>query len=263
MLKNFRQNLFSELMKIGCSKVCKIVALLVIGVQGLLAYVAAKQNLSVGLNATPETCPGLLEAMPPFEFMGFDVIMFGTIPMIVLGAICGSTEYKMHSLRITLLSFGKKSRVFVVKTISVTFLAFILSLTSVVVVITITHMTFGKEGLTPIVFNETVWKYISLSTIAITLLTILAYVIGFLCRTAVFPMLFLIIQAYNVGDMLTERFTICKLLPVSLVNRLIATSENMLTPNPMQNIAWLLAWIVVIGTVGFWRFLKSDLRGEY
>ena len=60
MLKNFRQNLFSELMKIVCSKVYKIVALLVIGAQGILAYVAAKQNLFIGLDATPETCPELL-----------------------------------------------------------------------------------------------------------------------------------------------------------------------------------------------------------
>lgn len=263
MLKNFRQNLFSELMKIVCSKVYKIVALLVIGAQGILAYVAAKQNLFIGLDATPETCPELIEAMPAIEFLGFDVIMFSTIPMIVLGAICGAAEYKMHSLRTTLLALGKKSRVFITKTIVVTLVAFILSLVSVIVTIAITHVTFGKEGLNPIVFNATVWKHISLSIIAITLLTVLAYVIGFLCRTAVFPMLFLIIQAYNVGDMLAERFEICKLLPVSLVNRMIASSESMLTPHPLQNIAWLLAWIVVVGIVGFFVFWKMDLRGEY
>ncbi|MGN0395047.1 MAG: hypothetical protein ACI4EF_06765 [Coprococcus sp.] len=263
MLKNFRQNLFSELVKLYCSKVCKIVMLLVIGVQGFLAYIAAKQILSVGLEATPETCPELIEAMPPIEFMGFDVVMFSTIPMIVLGSICGASEYKMHSLRTTLLSIGKKSRVFFAKTFSITLAAFILSLVSVIVTITITHITFGEAGLIPIVFNSTVWKHIYLSVTAITLLTVLAYVFGFLCRTTVFPMMFLIIQAYNIGDILAEHFAICRLLPVSLVNRLIVSSESILTPHPILNIAWLLVWIVVTGVAGFLMFNKSDLRGEY
>lgn len=263
MLKNFKQNLFSELMKLCYLKVCKIVALLVIGAQGFFAYVAAKQVLSIGLDATPDTCPELIEGLPPIEFIGFDVIMFSTIPMIVLGAICGAGEYKQHCLRTTLLSLGKKNRVFTAKIISVTLVAFILSMVSVVVTITITHMTLGEEGLVPIIFNTIVWKHIFLSTTAVTLLTVLAYVIGFLCRTAVVPMVFLIIQAYNIGDMLAERFVICRLLPVSLVNRLIASSESMLTSHPLQNIAWLLVWITVIGMTGFLMFQKSDLRGEY
>ena len=86
---------------------------------------------------------------------------------------------------------------------------------------------------------------------------------AFLCRSAVFPLLFLIIQAYNVGDLLAEKFFFCRLLPVSLANRLIASSESMLTDHPAQNILVLLLWVAVIGTAAYLLFRKRDLRGEY
>lgn len=263
MVTVFGQKLHSELLKIRCTTVWMVVAILVTAAQGFLAFVSAKQNLAVGLTATPETCPDLLEAMPPLAFMGFDVILFSTIPLIVLGAVIGAAEYKQHCLRTTLLSLGKKSDVFFAKTLALTMHALILAAVSVILTITVTHLTFGAEGLQPLVFTPEVWRYIALSITALTLLTILAYIMGFLCRSAVFPLLFLIIQAYNVGDLLAERFAVCRLLPVSLVNRLIASSESMLTNNPAQNILILLLWVAVTGIAAYLLFRKRDLRGEY
>ena len=95
------------------------------------------------------------------------------------------------------------------------------------------------------------------------MLTVLSYIMGFLCRSAVFPLLFLIIQAYNVGDLLAEKLAVCRLLPVSLVNRLIASSESMLTSTPVRNIFLLILWIVLIGIAAYLSFCKRDLRGEY
>ena len=112
MVTGFWQKLHSELIKIRSTTVWKVVAILVTAAQGFLAFVSAKQNLAVGLDATPETCPDLIEAMPPLAFMGFDVILFSTIPLIVLGAVIGAAEYKQHCLRTTLLSLGKKTNVF-------------------------------------------------------------------------------------------------------------------------------------------------------
>ena len=263
MMKRFRQNLCSELFKIGCTKVCRIVTILVTVMQGFLAYISAKQILSVGLDAVPDASNGLLEAMPPIEYMGFDVIMFSTIPMIVFGATCGASEYKLHGMRTTLLYLGDKKRLYAVKLIATTLFAFTISLVSVITTITITHLTLGKEGLVPLVFNVTVWKFIIMAVISITLTTLLSYVIGFLFRTAVVPLLFLIIQAYNVGDMIAEKFKVCRLLPVSLANRMIASSESMLSPHPVYNTLGLFIWIVVFAFAGFLLFRKSDLRGEY
>ena len=263
MWKNFRQNIHSELLKIFCSRSFKIVALLIIIIQGIIAFISAQQILSVGLDATPETCHGLLEPMPPIEYMGFDVVMLSTIPMIVLGSIWGSAEFKHHCLRTSLLSYGNKNSLFAAKTTAVIIISFMLSIISVIICITITHFTFGNEGLVPILFNVQVWKFIILAIVAVALLTIVSYAIGFLFRTAVVPMLFLIIQAYNIGDMLAEHFELCKLLPVSLANRLIASSESMLTSHPVQNIFGLLVWIIIVISAGYFIFRKIDLQGEY
>lgn len=263
MINHFSQKLRSELIKIQCMKVWTVVLILVTVIQGLLAFISANQNLAVGLDATPKTCSSLLEAMPPLAFMGFDVILFGTIPLIVLGAVVGAAEYKRHCLRTTLLSHGKKAYVFFAKTAALSLYALMLSTVSVILTITVTHLTFGSEGLTPLLFTSEVWCYIGLSTIALTLLTILSYVMGFLCRSAVFPLLFLIIQAYNVGDLLAKKFAICRLLPVSLVNRLIANSQSMLTSSPAQNVLFLLLWVAVVGTAAYLLFQRCDLRGAY
>lgn len=263
MIKGLWQKVHSELIKIRCTTVWKVVAILIAVVQVLLAFVSAKQNLAVGLNATPETHPDLLESMPPLAFMGFDVVLFSTIPLIVLGAIIGAAEYKNHCLRTTVLSLGKRKHAFLSKSVSLLLHAIILSFVSVLLTITVTHLALGAEGLTPLVFTAEVWHYILLSVIALTLLAVLSYTMGFLCRSAVFPLLFLIVQAYNVGDLLAEKFVFCRLLPVSLVNRLIASSESMLTSTPIQNILILILWIVLIGIAAYLSFYKRDLRGEY
>ncbi len=47
----------------------------------------------------PETNPELAEAIPPIEFLGFDVTLFGVFIMIVLGPIYGAEEYKCLAIR--------------------------------------------------------------------------------------------------------------------------------------------------------------------
>lgn len=262
MIKRSFQNMYSELLKICSMKVWAVVLILVTVAQGLLALVSAKQSLAVGLDATPESCPGLLEAMPILEFQGFDVILFGMIPLIVLGGVVGAAEFKQHCLRTTLLSCGTRSHVFFARTGALFLCALLLSVVSVVLTIAVTHLGLGEQGLTPLVFTPELWGFISLSTAALTLLTLLSYLMGFLCRSAVVPLLFLVVQAYNVGDLLAERFAACRLLPVSLANGLIASTQSALADDPAQNILFLLIWVVTIGAAAYLLFLKRDLGGE-
>ena len=49
----------------------------------------------VGIHATPETNPELAEAIPPIEFLGFDVTLFGVFIMIILGSILRSRGVQM------------------------------------------------------------------------------------------------------------------------------------------------------------------------
>lgn len=262
-MKIFINNLYSEILKIWHTTSCKVVTGILTLVQGFLAYVTAKQTMAVGLDAVPDEFNGLLEAMPPIEFMGFDCIMLGTIPMIVLGALWGASEYKLHCMRTTLLYFGKKKNLFCIKTIAVILLSFIITFISTVITISVTHLTFGQQGLKPLYFNSMVWNFILMSVISLTLLTVLSYFIGFLFRSSIVPMLFLVVQAYNLGNILAKKFEICKYLPVALANHLIASSETMFTLVPWQNISGLIIWCSVFAVISYIIFQKSDLKGVY
>lgn len=260
---DFFRILRSEALKFVYSRATRIILLLVFGLQTLLAFVSGKQILSIGLDATPETCPELLEAMPPLEYMGFDTVSFSTVLMIVLGAVYGANEFKHHSMRTTLLCAGARSRVFFAKSICIAFASFVISFLSVLITISVTHAVFGDQGLCPVILNTTVWKFILYATVALTMLTMISYLLGFLFRTGIIPMLFLIVQAYNIGNMLAERFVWARLLPVSLVNRLIASSESTLTLVPAWNICVLLLWIGALGVAAFLRFRNTEMQGGY
>lgn len=262
-MKSFINNLMSEILKLCYSKSFRIVAIIIIVAQSFLAYISAKQVLGVGLDAVPTATNGLIEAMPPIEYMGFDVILFGNIPMIVLGALFGAGEYKLHSLRTSMLSFGNKEKLFFSKSLAIALITMIMTFISSILTISITHYTFGSQGLKLLVFNSTVWKFIILSVVSLTLLTLLSYYIGFLFKTAVVPLLFLIIQAYNVGNILAEKISLCNYLPVCLSNHLIACSESSLSEHPIINILGLLIWVISFAAAGYILFKKSDLQGEY
>lgn len=260
---NFLRILHSELLKLWYMKATKIVVLLITILQSGLAYISGKQLLAVGLDATPETCKDLVVALPPLEYMGFDVVGFATIPLIVLGSIYGAGEYKRHSMRTTLLSTSKKEKVFASKLILIIIFSFMLSFLSIFITITVTHATFGEQGLKLFSFNPLVWKFIIVGALGLMLLTVLSFVIGFLFRTSIVPMLFLVPQVYNLGDILAEHFYICRFLPVSLVNSLIASSESIFASHPVRNIVFISIWILLISLIAFIRFFVSDLRGEY
>lgn len=259
---DFTRILYSELLKLWYTKTTRIVVLLVTILQSGLAYISARQILAVGLDATPETCSDLIGALPPLEYMGFDVVGFATIPLIVLGAIYGAGEYKRHCMRTTLLSTCQRATVFVSKILTIAMFSFLLSFLSIFITITVTHATFGVHGLEVFIFNSMVWKFILVGTIGLMLLTVLSFQIGFLFRTSIVPMLFLIPQVYNLGNILAKHFYICKFLPVSLVNSLIASSESTFSCQLATNITFIFVWILIIGMVAFIRFFISNL-GEY
>lgn len=262
-MSRFMSSLKSEFLKFCFSKTTKIVIMLIIFIQGFLAYVASKQILFVGLNATPETNKNLIEAIPSIELLGFEIILFGLLPMIVLGAIHGANEFKYHSMRTTLLSNNKRSLVFLTKLIFITISSWLLSLVSIAITISITHFSLGNVGLKPLVLTPLVWKYILFATLTWTGLTVLAFLISFLFKTAIISLLFLIPQVYNLGNLLAKHFSIAKLLPVFVGNSLIASSDKVLTDNPLKSVLILSLWILFFGLFAFLTFYKSDLGEQY
>lgn len=153
-MKRFLKCLHSEFLKLYYLKATKIVVGLAVFLQAVLAYIGAKQILAIGLNATPETNQALLETLPPLEYLGFESILIGIMPMVVLGAIYGAGEYQSHSMRTTLLSINKKSYVFSAKTIVLGVASAIIAALAIASTILVTHFALGQAGLNPFVFQK-------------------------------------------------------------------------------------------------------------
>lgn len=257
------RKILSELFKLISTKVFLIVAMIIIPVQSALGFVSAKQILSVGLNAVPTKENNLIEAMPPIEYFGFDVVLLSVMALIVMGAIFGAMEYKRHCMRTTLVYMGNRRDLLISKTSAVALLSFVLSFVSVFMTILVTHMTFKDQGLPLIVFNATVWKFMMSTSISLTAVTLLSYAMGFIFKTAIVPMIFLIVQAYNIGELLASKFRICRYLPIHLSNTLIPSSPDIYSASPVKTFLILVVWILVFMVTGYMMFSRKDLRGEY
>lgn len=262
-MNSFFKAFYSEVLKFSYMKATKIVLAIVLVLQTGLAYIAAKQILLVGLNATPETNHNLLEAIPSIEYLGFDVTLLGILPMIVLGALYGALDYKFHSMRTSLLSINKKTNLFVSKFITIAITSWLISILSILLTIIATHIVLGDKGLDVFNLPMIVWSFIFRDAFAWTALTVLSFLIGFLCRSAIIPLLFLIPQVYNLGDLLAEHFYLARFLPFALGKGLIASSEQTLTTSPFSNITFLSLWIFLFGCLAYVRFVKSDLGEVY
>lgn len=251
--------IFSEILKIIYNKASKIVLLIILVFQPLMAYFSSKQILSVGLDATPETNNSLVEAIPPVEYIGFDTILLGLFAMIILGAILGGMEFKNNSLRTSLLLYSDKGKFFTVKLLVLINFIFLISFLSIFLSISFAQLALGNEGINPLILSWKVWYLIFLSTISWTLLTILSYAIAFYFKSPIVALLFLLPQVYNLGDFLAGRIYIAKFLPVALGQELIATSPTKLSTVPAVNIVCLSLWGMIIAVLAYHKFIKSDI----
>ena len=253
---------YSELLKISYSKLFKIVLLILFIVQPFFSYLGIKAVLELGLQATPENTPILAEAIPPIEYLGFDTVMLGLMPMIILGAVYGGSEFKHHQLRTTLLANSNKKSLFFKKLMTLTLLSVILSFLSIIVTIEVAHVTLENLGLS-VLLSSKVWYFILLATLAWVSLTILSYFIAFLSRTAIASLLFLIPQIYNVGEFLSTHFEWGKVLPVALGNSFIASSETRFSSHPFWTVTVLFLWVFIFGLIAYRQFEKRDVGGKF
>ena len=140
-------SLHSEILKLLYRRATHVVLFLILVFQTFLANIGASQIVSVGIHATPETNPDLAEAIPPIEFLGFDVTLFGVFIMIILGSIYGAEEYKDSAIRTSLLSITNRSTFLVSKTLVWLIFSFIISFLSIFLTINMTHYVLGQDGL--------------------------------------------------------------------------------------------------------------------
>ncbi|MBP2623486.1 ABC transporter permease [Streptococcus oricebi] len=257
----FLYSLHSECLKLYYQRATHIVLLFLVFFQSFLAFVGGKQILETGLSATPETNSQLAEAIPPIEYIGFDVTLFGIFVMIILGAIHGSKEYKRGTIRTSALSVSNRWTLFISKLLVWLVFTVVLSFVSIFVTIVMTHIALGKSGLPLYSFNPNVWLFILYATLSWVFLGTLSYFIALLFKNSVVSMLFLLPQVYNIGSFLATHFVVAKYLPVALGQGLIASSPAALTKQVGASIVILLSWCGIIGLIAFVRFVKNDIGG--
>ncbi len=259
----FVRTTYSEFSKLINSRGWWIVFGLVIVLQPLLGLLEANQLLSIGLDATPTTHPDLLEAIPPLDYFGLDAALFGILPIVIWGGISGASEYKNHNLRTTMLYSNKRIELFSGKLLTILISTMLISFMSIFITVAITHIGLGDLGLNPLTLSLIAWKFIGYTAINWTLLTVLSFSIGLLCRNMIVPLVFLVPQIYNLGSYLAERWSWGEYLPVAAGNLIVATPVKSYPHDPMKGILILLLWIILTVLIALYSFIRSDVGGKY
>ncbi|MNC43581.1 ABC-2 family transporter protein [compost metagenome] len=239
-----------------------ICALLVV-IQPVFALNAAKSYVQIGLNATPETHPELAEPLPPLDYLGFNMVLFGLLPMVILGGIIGASEYKNHQLRTTLLCQSSRIKIFCAKVLALLIGSTFISLLTIFFSISITHFGLGALGLHPFYLSTIAWQFIGFSVLDWILLTILSFGIGMLFRNAIVPLVFLVPQVYNLGNYLAQRWGWGEYLPVAAGNLLFATPTAPFEHDPLKGGIILLTWVMLTLITSYYAFIRSDVGGKY
>lgn len=262
-MKSFCRAVRYEFFKLFSSRVWWIVAGLVLIIQPLLALIDISTVVQYGLDATPEQYPELALEFPPVEYMGIDIMLFGQMAVVILGAILGASEYKNHELRTTILCINKRSVIFSAKLFTVTASSFVLSFVAAYLTIAATHIGLGNLGLNPIILSTVTWQYIGYAVLNWVLLTVLSLGLGMLFRNAIIPLIFLIPQVYNLGNFLANKWEWGKYLPVAASNLLIAVPTDNFAHNPLMGGVILSLWAAAVLLIAYCRFARSDLGGTY
>ena len=263
MMDSFFRSVRFELNKIISMKLWWVICAAAIVVQPLLAFITARGYLKIGLEATPETQSGLLNALPPLDYFGFELVPFGVLPMVIFGGMIGGSEYLHHQLRTTLLVQSSRIKIFCAKALAVVVCGVIISSTAIYLTISITHFTLGGQGLPPISLSSTAWQFIGYSVLDWILLTILSFGLGMVFKNAIVPLAFLVPQIYNLGLYLAQKWDWGMYLPVAAGNLLFATPTDPFEHDPLKGVVVLLVWAIAALSVSCYTFIRNDVGGRY
>lgn len=260
---SFLRTTTSEFLKLVIEKSWLIVLGLIVIIQPGLAYIEAGQLLSTGLNATTESDSNLIESIPPIDYFGFDIAVFGLMAMVVFGGIAGAVEYRHHNLRTSVLCNNSRFELFTAKMLSIVSTTIVISFISIYLTVVASHSRLGELGLNPIQLSGIAWEYIGYTIINWTLITLLAFFLGMYFKNAIVPLVFLVPQIYNLGDFLVQKWSWTEFLPIAGGKMMVASPTSFLSHDPLKGGMILLAWAGVALLLGMYSFRKLDVGGEY
>ena len=262
-MKETMSLLHSEWLKICSTKAFKVSMAFMLLLVPAVSWLEGRQYLSVGLDATPETVPGLAEAIDPLEYLGLNGASMASMVLVILAGILGAMEFQSHSLRTSLLACNNRLKLLVGKLMTFACFSLASSFLSIYFSYMVMHLALGKEGLNPILLNQVAWSHLLWKALATAVLGLLSFLLGLLGRTMLLPLLFLVPQIYNLGNYLAAHTSWGAYLPQPAGELFVATPTSQYANNPLQGLLILGAWLLVIGGATSLRFLKTDLGGRY
>ena len=262
-MKETMSLLHSEWLKIRSIKAFKVSVALMLLLVPVVSWLEGRQYLSIGLDATPETVPNLINAIDPLEYLGLNGASMAVMVLVILAGILGAMEFQSHSLRTSLLICNNRLKLLVGKLMTFTCFSFAISFFSIYLSYIVMHLALGKEGLHPILLNQVAWSHLLWKALATALLGLLSFLLGLLGRTMLLPLIFLVPQLYNLGNYLAAHTSWGAYLPQPAGELFAATPTSQYANNPLQGLLILGTWLLVIGGMTSLRFLKTDLGGRY
>lgn len=257
MIALVRASVF-DVRKILSNRIFWIVALVILISQSLLALLEANQIAAIGVDATPQTNPDLIEALPPVAFMGFDVMPFGEAVIIVLGALLGAAEYSNRELRTTFLSIGRRPVVFVGKLIATVGLMLLLSMIANYFTLVLTHVGLGSQGLNPLGLASETWALLVRVVLTWTAYGMISWAIALIAKHWLVAMLLMVPQAVGLGDVLATSWPPARYLPVASGHCLTAIPTGACTFQPAA-VGVLTMMITVVVLVAGILFIRRDV----
>lgn len=234
-----------ESIKILTSRTWWVITPIVVVFQGFIAFMTGIGYAQIGIGATPETEPSLLEPLPPIEYFGFEFLPFGEAVIVVAAAILSSAEYRSDELRTTTLAINKRITSLASKLLSLTALVALLALVSIIVTIVSVHVGIGSEGLTLTTLPGVTWKHITMSAVYWSLLALLTYLVGIATRSWIPPMALFLPQVLGLGDWLAGRWDAASYLPTNAGHCWSATPEFSCSSSSGPFLAALIFWVLV------------------
>ncbi|MGT2845951.1 ABC transporter permease [Streptococcus massiliensis] len=253
----------SEWLKLKTSTALRNTWLLVLIVVPIFSYLEGRQYLSLGLDASPATNPQLLAPIAPLDYLGLSATGLSTMVLTIFAGFIGGMEFQGHQLRTSLLTCNHRLQFFCGKVMTVSLTLLSLSFLSTYFSYIAMHLALGKEGLNPIFLNTAAWEHIFFRVLALSMIGILAFLLGFLARTMLLPLIFLVPQIYNLGDYLAQHTAFGNYLPVAATNFLLAEPYSFYRENHLKGLTILLIWLLTAALFAYVRFSRNDLGGHY
>lgn len=244
--------------KILSNRIFWIVALVILISQPLFALIEANQIAGIGVTATPQTNPELIEPLPPVAFMGFDVTPFGEVVIIVLGALLGTTEYCDRELRTTFLAIGRRSLALIGKIVAMVGLMFLLSTVANYLTLAFTHVGLGTQGINPLILTIDTWSLLGRVVLIWIAFGLISWAIAVITKHWLVAMLLMIPQAVGLGDILASSWPPARYLPVPSGHCLTAVPTGICTWQPSALSVLTITTVVLLVVAGL-VFIRRDV----